>query len=148
MRLALVCVALLSLFACFGTVLAEENSQSPDSKMRVFITDSKSWEISGGFAGSENGFGGGSRGGARPQTVEIMKTFQERCPAVTITIKQERADFVVLLDHEGGKGSLRRDNKVAVFNKAGDMIFSKSTRSLGNSVKDACQAIEKDAARK
>jgi hypothetical protein len=28
-----------------------------------------------------------------------------------------------------------------VFNKAGDLIYSGSTRSLGNGVKDACDAI-------
>jgi hypothetical protein len=39
---------------------------------------------------------------------------------------------------------LRRDNKVAVFNKDGDAIFSRSTMSLGGSVKDACSALSKD----
>jgi len=119
------------------------SAQTPDSKPRVFITNSKSWEVAGGFGGSNEGFGGGTKGGARPQTVEIIKTFNERCPGVTVTMKQEKADFVVLLDHEGGKGGLRKDNKVAVFNKEGDLIFSNSTRGLGNSVKDVCQVIRK-----
>jgi hypothetical protein len=60
-----------------------------------------------------------------------------------MTNLRERADYIVTLDHEGGKGLLRRDNKVAVFTRDGDMVFSHSTRSLGNSVKDACQAITK-----
>ncbi len=111
---------------------------------RVFITDSESWEISGGGGGSSAGFGGATRGGARPQTAEIIKTFGERCPNVTINNRQEKADYVVVLDHEGGKGVLRRDNKVAVFNSDGDSIFSHSTASLGNAVKDACEAITKD----
>ncbi|OLC92130.1 MAG: hypothetical protein AUH86_19610 [Acidobacteria bacterium 13_1_40CM_4_58_4] len=51
-----------------------------------------------------------------------------------------------ILDHEGGKGALRRRNKVAVFNRDGDAIFSDSTRELGNSVKDACAAIMKGQA--
>jgi hypothetical protein len=113
-------------------------------KPRVFITDSKSWEISGGGGGSADGFGGGTHGGARPQTAEIIKTFGERCPGVTINNKQERADYVILLDHEGGKGLIRKDNKVAVFNWDGDSILSRSTRSLGNAVEDACGAITKD----
>jgi hypothetical protein len=113
-------------------------------KPRVFITDSKSWEIAGGFGGSSEGFGGATKGGARPQTAEIIKTFGERCPEVTVNMKQEKADYIVLLDHEGGKGWGRKDNKVAVFNKAGDSIFSRSTRTLGNAVKDSCAAIVKD----
>jgi hypothetical protein len=48
---------------------------------------------------------------------------------------------VVRFDHEDGKGWARKDNKVAVFNEEGDMVFSDSTRSLGGSVKGACRAI-------
>lgn len=109
---------------------------------KVFITDSKSWEIGGGVGGSADGFGGAASGGARPQTAEIIKTFGERCPQAAITIKQEKADYIVILDHEGGKSMVARDNKVAVFdNHSGLSIFSHSTAILGNSVKDACQAI-------
>ncbi|HSA91604.1 MAG TPA: PEGA domain-containing protein [Terriglobales bacterium] len=108
---------------------------------RVFVTDSKSWEVSGGFAGTSEGFAGGTSGGARPQTAEIIKTFGEKCSGVTINNRPDRADYVVLLDHEGGKGWIRKDNKVAVFNRDGDSIVSKSTRSLGGSVETACEAI-------
>jgi hypothetical protein len=113
-------------------------------KPRVFITESKSWELSGGFGGAQEGFGGAMKGGARPQTAEIIKTFSERCSECTITIKQDRADYVVMLDHEGGKGIVRKDNKFVVFNKEGDAIKSGSTRSLGNSVKDACASVMQD----
>lgn len=114
-------------------------------KPRVFITDSDSWEASGGFAGGRaNGVGGGGGsafGGARPQTAEIMKTFGERCPRATVTINREKADYIVILQHEGGKELFRRDNKLAVFDKGGDMILSSSTRTLGNAVKEACGVI-------
>ncbi len=113
-------------------------------KPRVFITDSDSWQITGGAGGGANAAAGAVKGGARPQTVEIMKTFSKRCSEITVTLKQERADYIVLLDHEGGKSALSKDNKVAVFNKDGDMIHSGSTRSLGNAVKNACKAIRND----
>jgi hypothetical protein len=129
-------------------LVPSSSTAAPDAKRRVFITDSKSWELAGGFGGSRDAFGGASGGGARPQTVEIIKTFTNRCPVVTVTIKQDKADYIVMLDHEGGKGATSRDNKIAVFNKNGDLIFSNSTRILGNAVKDACQAIEKDSGRK
>ena len=111
---------------------------------RVFVTDSKSWEISGGTGGTADGFGGAAKGGARPQTAEIIKTFNERCPLVTVNSRQEKADYVILLDHEGGKELVSRDNKVVVFNHEGDAILSRSTRTLGNAVKDACGAITQD----
>lgn len=56
-------------------------------------------------------------------------------------MNREKADFVVLLEHEGGKDFIRRDNKVVVTNKDGDVFFTNSTRSLGNAVKDSCKAI-------
>ncbi len=133
MRLAAVAVVVA---AWMGNAVAAD-------KPRVFITDSKSWEISGA-AGGSGAFGAQVHGGARPQTAEIIKTFGERCPNVTINNKQDKADYVVLLDHEGGKGWIRKDNKVAVFNKDGDSIISKSTRSLGSSEQEACEAIKAD----
>jgi hypothetical protein len=116
-----------------------------DGKIRVFVTDSQSWEVRGAW-GASNGTGGGSEaGGARPQTAEIIKTFSERCPDVIVTNRLDMANYAVTLDHEGGKGALRKDNKVAVFRRNGDSILSKSTRELGSSVKDACAAILADS---
>jgi hypothetical protein len=118
-----------------------------DGKVRVFVTDSQSWETrgSGGGGGNKNGWGGASSfsGGARPQTAEIIKTINQRCPELTVTNILGKADFVLTLDHEGGKGLLAHRNKIAVFNRDGDDIFSNSTRELGNAVKDACQAMLK-----
>ena len=70
-----------------------------------------------------------------------MKNFRDNCPVAFVTIREDRADFLVLLEHEGGRGFTRKDNKVAVFDKDGDLIYANSTRSLGNSVKDACKTI-------
>jgi PEGA domain len=134
---------------------ATTTTPAPD-KPRVYVTDSQSWEMVGGWgmSGNRNANGSGSvsgggytAGGARPQTAEIIKTFNERCPEVIITNNVQKADFAVILDHEGGKGLLRHRNKIAVFNRNGDAIFSDSTRELGNSVKDACQAILSPASR-
>jgi len=88
-----------------------------EEKPRVFITDSQSWEVSGHAGGSGGAYGAETHGGARPQTAEIIKTFGERCPQVMVNNIQAKADYIVLLDHEGGKGFLRHRNKVAVFTR-------------------------------
>jgi hypothetical protein len=116
-----------------------------DGKMRVFVTDSESWQVRGGWGASNGAAGGAESGGARPQTAEIIKTFSQRCPEIVVTDKQAMANYAVTLDHEGGKGYLRKDNKIAVFRRNGDSILSESTRELGNAVKDACRAIQADA---
>ena len=124
---------------------ATEQTSNSTQSARIFITDSNSWEISGSFAAASNRNGGGASGhvagGARPQTVEVIKTFGERCPGLTVTMDRAQAQFIVLFDHEGGKGYVRKDNKIAVFRASGDLLFSHSTRSLGNAVKDVCEAI-------
>ena len=104
-------------------------------------------EGGGGGAGIGDGigaFGGKFGGGARPQTAENIKTFHKRCGDCIVTMKEERANYVVILEHEGGKDLLRKDNKFVVFREDGDAIKSGSTRSLGNAVKEACRALMRD----
>lgn len=134
------------LILCF-LVCAYATAQNPAAgdKARVFITDSQSWEVYGSAGGNNGSWGAQTHGGARPQTAEIIKTFGERCPQVMVNNRQDLADYIVVLDHEGGKGVLRHKNKVAVFQKlSGDAVISHSTLSLGGSVQDACEGIVKD----
>lgn len=141
------CFLVLMIGLTFIACLGQENSASTNElgRPRIFITDSESWEMRGSSGGAGGSYGGSTSGGARPQTAEIIKTFGERCPGATVNNIQEKTDYVVVLDHEGGKGALRHKNKVAVFSRvSGDSIVSKSTLSLGGSVQCACQAIETD----
>jgi hypothetical protein len=140
----------LSLQICLGigALLAQTAPSNapqegpPAERPRVFITDSQSWEVSGHAGGSGGAFGAESHGGARPQTAEIIKTFGEKCTGTVINNLQAKANYIVLLDHEGGKGVLRHRNKVAVFEaQSGDAVVSKSTMSLGGSVDEACKGI-------
>jgi PEGA domain-containing protein len=141
--------AILLLFALFSFAQQEDAPPPPKpaptgERPRVFVTDSQSWEVGGGGGGTGGTFGTGGTGGARPQTAEVVKTFTERCPQVLVNNKRERADYVVTLDHEGGKSILAHDNKVAVFDAVtGDMVMSRSTLSLGGAVQGACEAIMK-----
>ena len=101
--------------------------------------------MSGSGGGANGAWGAQTHGGARPQTAEIIKTFGQRCPQVMVNNRQDLADYIVLLDHEGGKGLLRHKDKVAVFQKvSGDAVVSHSTLSLGGSVQDACEGIMSD----
>lgn len=145
MRMLSLLMLLLSAAVIAGSAQDKPATTDDSVKARVFITDSQSWEMTGSSGGSGGSFGGSVHGGARPQTAEIIKTFGERCPGVMVNNIQEKTDYIVVLDHEGGKGLLRHRNKVAVFARvSGDSIVSKSTLSLGGSVQEACEAISKD----
>ncbi len=117
-------------------------AQEP-TKTRVFIAASQSWEISGGLGANDGTGAGHIAGGARPQTAEIVKTFQDRCRDFTVTTNKERADYVLVVEHEGGKTLWLKDTKYVVYNKDGDSIESGSTRSIGSAVKDICAILKK-----
>ncbi len=138
-------VSLIAMPALSISVLGRTARPEDAPRARVFITDSQSWEVAGYGGGGPGGGGSSMQGGARPQTAEIIKTFGERCPGVMVNNIQEKTDYIVLLDHEGGKGVLRHRNKIAVFARvSGDSVISKSTLSLGGSVQEACDAINSD----
>jgi hypothetical protein len=138
--------ALLPLWAAAQSDSAGQSQPAaPASKPRVFVTDSDSWQITS-YAGGTNGtWAEHESGGARPQTAEIIKTFGKKCREVVVNNLQAKSDYVVVLQHEGGKSFYRHKDKVAVFQRvSGDSIASKATLSVGGSVEDACDAIMKD----
>ncbi len=130
--------------AVLTTLVASAESKD-DGRARVFVPESESWSLGGEFDIFDISDGvGGVTGGAKPQTAEIVKTLHERCPKLIVTRKEMRADYILVLEHEGGRIFVRKNNKYAVFNAEGDAIGSGSTRSLGNAVKEACAAIVAD----
>jgi hypothetical protein len=84
--------------------------------------------------------------GSSPQTVELIDDFAKHCPAVTVTSVKDNADYIVLFDRDAAgkaKTSLGRADKIAVFSKTGNLVFSGKTRRVANSVKNACVALSK-----
>ena len=140
-----------SLILFLSVAFAEDAGQmvkAPAEKARVYVTDSESWETRGGGGGTGGTFGSAGSGGARPQTAEIIKTFGERCSDVLVNNIRQKADYIVTLEHEGGKSWIVHRNKIAVFTRVtGDSVVSKSTYSLGASVQEACNAIRADWAK-
>ncbi|MBZ5592604.1 MAG: hypothetical protein LAP39_10245 [Acidobacteriia bacterium] len=84
---------------------------------------------------------------SHPQTVEIMKTFGQSCPNLVVTDRKADAMFTVALERESGK-LLRRDNKMVVFDRTGDVVYVASTRLLGNAVRDFCTSAQSGAGTK
>jgi len=93
----------------FGNSTAGRPSQAS-----FLITDSTFMGISGGWDESAGTGAGAVKSGARPQTAEIIKTFGERCPEIVVNNK-EMADYVVILDHQGGKGVARKTEQDRCF---------------------------------
>lgn len=84
---------------------------------------------------------GSSHNGKEPQVAKIYQELQRRpeCKNFAENMIKEKADYFLLLQHGGGRG-----NRWAVSDKSGNVIASGESMKLGNSVKDACVAMEKD----
>jgi hypothetical protein len=112
-------------------------------KPRVFITESASPQLSGDAAVADVKGSLAFTGGTSPQNVEVMKAFVQRCPDIVVTANRDKADYLVRLDHEAINPTTLfvHGNKVAVFNKNDDLIYTDSSRLLSSAVKGACTAI-------
>src|SRR6266704_683915 len=88
-------------------------------------------------------------GAGHDQTMELAKTFLQRCPNVIPTVTRENADFDVQLNWTpttrlflGGK-LLHKPDQILVTNRNGDILYSGIARSVGGDVKGACKAIQR-----
>lgn len=112
-------------------------------KPRVFITESHALQVSSAVSPGEVKGALSLTGGTSPENVDAMKVFSQRCPGAVVTANRDKADFILRLDHEAVSPMTPfvHGNKVALFNKTEDLIYSSSTRILSNAVKGACTAI-------
>ena len=106
--------------------------------LRVFLTDRKSWEASGGFTRGSSTSPEAEHRGVRPPKPDYLKSFRERCPAAVVSSEPEKANYIVLLDHSEWHSP---PYKVAVFRRNGDLIYSGGTQLLRNAVKNVCAAV-------
>ena len=130
---------LLLALAATSTMLPADEIAKP----RIFITESGAVQLSAdGSAGEAQGFVEVS-GGTSRRNIEVMKAFTQRCPQVTITSNRSKADYVVRVDSPGVNPTTPfvRGNKVAIFDRNEDLIFSDSTKLLKNAVAHSCEVL-------
>jgi hypothetical protein len=125
-------------------------SANAQDKPRVFVQGKGSENV------SSNGSGGGGRHwgawgskstvDSHDESMEVTKNLQQSCPGVIVTINQANADYIVMLNRESkqNRGLLRTNNQIQVANKAGDILGTNATRTVGNASKDACNLIVSD----
>lgn len=104
---------------------------------------------------TDGGGGGGQHWGAwgsrstidsHDESMEVTKDLQKNCSGVTVTLNQSNADYTVLMNRESKKnrGLLRSNSQIEVANRAGDILGTNATHTVGNAAKDACQLIVSD----
>ena len=62
------------------------------------------------------------------------------------TINESNANYIVMMNRESkqNRGLLRTNSQIQVANKAGDVLGTNATRTVGNAAKDACSLIVAD----
>lgn len=116
-------------------------------KIRVFIegqgTVNATTHDGGGYGGGLFGHRTDSTLDMHNESIELAKDMREQCPELTITLKEDAADYIVKLNRESKakRGVFDKNTQVLVANKQGDVIWTKDVRQVRSAAKDACSAI-------
>jgi hypothetical protein len=116
-------------------------------KPRVYISDSQSWEETGGFGNAVGANGEKLYAGYNPDMVDVYQNFTSDCSAVTVVQDKTNAEYAILFDKGSSKkgvkglGGLVKVNKVTVVNRSGETIISEESHSADTAVKTACEAV-------
>ena len=125
-------------------------SANAQDKPRVFVQGKGSENVSSngsGVGGHHWGtWGSKSTIDAHDESMEVTKDLQKNCTGAIITINQANADYIVMMNRESkqNRGLLRSNSQIQVANKAGDVIGTNATHTVGNAAKDACNLIVSD----
>ena len=132
---------------CLMAVALSTNAQD---KPRVFVQGKGSENVSsnGSGVGGDHWATWGSKStiDAHDESMEVTKDLQKNCSGAIITINQANADYIVMMNRESkqNRGLLRSNSQIQVANKAGDVIGTNATHTVGNAAKDACNLIVSD----
>lgn len=125
-------------------------SLGAQDKPRVFVEGKGSEDVtssgSGGGGKHWGAWGARSTADSHDEGMEVTKDLQKNCSGVVVTLNQSNADYSITLNRESKKnrGLLRSNSQVQVANRAGDVLGTNATHTVGNAAKDACQLILSD----
>jgi hypothetical protein len=134
---------LATLLVLFALVL----SAGAQDKPRVFVQGKGSENLAsnGAAAGGRHWASWGSKStlDSHDESMEVTKDLQKNCSSVIVTLNQANADYTVMLNRESkqNRGLLRSNNQLQVANRAGDILGTSATHTVGNAAKDACELI-------
>ena len=123
---------------------------SAQNKPRVFVQGKGSENVSsdGSAAGGCHWGAWGSKStiDSHDESMEVTKDMQKNCSGVIVTLNQSNADYTVILNRESkqNRGLLRSNSQVQVANRAGDILGTSATHTVGNAAKDACELVMSD----
>lgn len=136
-------------YALLGLIAIALTANAQD-KPRIFVQGKGSENVSsnGSGAGGRHWGAWGSKStiDSHDENMEVTKDLQKNCSGAIITINQGNADYIVMMNRESkqNRGLLRSNSQIQVASKAGDVIGTNATHTVGNAAKDACNLILAD----
>ena len=147
------CVSAQDTAPATAAVPADKASAAQD-KPRIYVTDEPS---NGGVAVAKgNSAVSTGESGPNARVVEIQADLIKVCPRVTVTNRQDMADFTLLFRRQSGRRSamfafgglaglaLSAASKVdgaSLFAANGDLVFATQQRTVENAIREVCNAI-------
>ena len=129
-------------------------SAGAQDKPRIFVTDEPLHEVNVVVQG--RAAAGHVESGPNARVVEIQADLIKVCPHVTVTNRQDMADFTLLFRRQGGKRSamfafgglaglaLSAASKVdgaSLFAANGDLVTATQQRTVENAIREICTSI-------
>ena len=121
--------------------------QRLDGRTRIFIGETSEWQASSfniahasaSSSGAVAGGFGASHAGLMSSTISVMNQINQHCAGVLIVNRPDIADLFLRLDQSTSMWA--RHDDMAVFNRAGEMIFVTSTHSISKDAKQFCKNL-------
>ena len=119
-------------------------------KPRVFVQGKGSENVSsaGGGGGGRHWGSWGSKStiDSHDESMQVTRDLQKDCSGVIVTISQANSDYIIMMNRESkqNRGLLRTNSQIQIANRAGDILGTSATRTVGNASKDACNLILAD----
>ena len=113
-----------------------------DEKVRVYISDSESWQILGGWGTDDHQNAsrtGDVRGNPTLRTAEITNFINRGCPELTVTSNRDQANYAVI---DAGEDSCGRKQITVSYRDSDSVIFFEARKGeLGKSEGSGCAVL-------
>lgn len=132
-------------FIVLAALLVLPASCLAQNRPRVSIVDRDEWQQTGTLVGSNGTVVAHEEGRVVHDHTELTKSLNKACPALTITLDEKSADYVIVWDHKTWQQTswAGHQNEVAIYNRNKDLMASFAAHKMDAAARDICKSLVK-----
>jgi hypothetical protein len=134
-------LAMACSLAIFLSCNREDKPKQEEAPPRIFVAEVGRAPAPHSHANSVDGEDAEARDPERRINLDLMKTLQQACPDLPVTLDEASGDFTILVEKVAAEGPEPNRYRVAAFDPEKDMIYNDSPPSLEKGIANACTAI-------